>query len=809
MQTFEGDEFDTPEFVAGLQRYFDQRCADATPAPRPRRDWSFDSLDQQLNLQLYWRMFQKGKSTLADHVEISRTFDQYVRSLQTQGSAYRVRFKELSAVNDLTALFHHALDRLMKSVDNPQPDDRLGMEIRHSELDPIIVPFQRYKDLNSQLITRLFDEVIQSNADIRLDAGLEAKVVHVRASVGEGKKTYNMDFDAQYARLDGHRNRFIKIKNNDSLCCARAIVTAKAHRDYNVDRDNDELRRTYEAIRKGGAFRATRQKTEARFLHRRAGVPEGPCGIPELRLFQVALPGYRIRVFSKDAFNAVIFDGQTTGQLLNLFLHDSHYDVITSAPAFTASSYFCDARNKPYYRRDEHAACGHRCSSCYEIGVCNDNGWIKCTDCNRSFKSQQCFDHHKNNGVKRARSKSICDTVKRCKVCNELIKFGEGRQHECGMRQCHTCKEPVDSTHLCYIQLTKKPKDNNSIMIIYDFESTQDTVHAATSYRHQVNLACAIVSCDLCADTDQTDCTTCGQRGWTFFGDDALDKFCRWLFRKEHKSTTAIAHNMGGYDGQFILDYIYSQGNKPTLICRGLSIMKIKAGGNKFFDSLLFLPMYVAAMPKAFGFDEQKGYFPHLFNCRTNYDYVGAIPDVSFYSTHQMKPAALKEFHRWHQQQNNVVFNFRQEIEKYCQQDCLVLKQAVFKFRRMISAEFGVDPFAVAVSIASLCMFVFRHKFMPPQSIGIVPFLGQCKDERQSITALKWLKWVNHTTGVDIQHKLNGGEVLIGRFKVDGLSRQDPRVVYEFNGCLWHGCPKCYPSRTVKLPVVDQTAELG
>jgi hypothetical protein len=61
--------------------------------------------------------------------------------LQTQGSAYRVRFKDLSAVNDLTALFHHALDRLIKSVDNSQLEDRLGMEIRHPDLDPIIVPF--------------------------------------------------------------------------------------------------------------------------------------------------------------------------------------------------------------------------------------------------------------------------------------------------------------------------------------------------------------------------------------------------------------------------------------------------------------------------------------------------------------------------------------------------------------------------------------------------------------------------------------------------------------------------------------------
>jgi hypothetical protein len=65
----------------------------------------------------------------------------------------------------------------------------------------------------------------------------------------------------------------------------------------------------------------------------------------------------------------------------------------------------------------------------------------------------------------------------------------------------------------------------------------------------------------------------------------------------------------------------------------------------------------------------------------------------------------------------------------------------------------------------------------------------------------------NYTTGVEIKHKLNGGEVLIGRFKVNGQSRQDSHVIYEFNGCFWHGCLKCYPNQTIKLPVVDQTAK--
>ena len=55
--------------------------------------------------------------------------------------------------------------------------------------------------------------------------------------------------------------------------------------------------------------------------------------------------------------------------------------------------------------------------------------------------------------------------------------------------------------------------------------------------------------------------------------------------------------------------------------------------------------------------------------------------------------------------------------------------------------------------------------------------------------------------GGKIQHALNGGEVKIqrpdGRFyKVDGFC-WDPltgqEILFDFNGCLFHGCLECYP----------------
>ena len=52
-----------------------------------------------------------------------------------------------------------------------------------------------------------------------------------------------------------------------------------------------------------------------------------------------------------------------------------------------------------------------------------------------------------------------------------------------------------------------------------------------------------------------------------------------------------------------------------------------------------------------------------------------------------------------------------------------------------------------------------------------------------------------------IRHVRNGGEVEVmtrtETYFVDGFDTET-RTVYEFHGCLWHGCPTCHPERDVK-----------
>ena len=123
---------------------------------------------------------------------------------------------------------------------------------------------------------------------------------------------------------------------------------------------------------------------------------------------------------------------------------------------------------------------------------------------------------------------------------------------------------------------------------------------------------------------------TCGFRETVFRGNDLTDKFGIWLFNETHKGYTAIAHNMKGYDGYFLLEYLLANSIIPKVIYAGSKIMylHVPRGLNiRVLDSLNFLPMKLAALPKAFGLEElKKGYFPHFFNTRANADYVGPYP---------------------------------------------------------------------------------------------------------------------------------------------------------------------------------------
>ena len=57
--------------------------------------------------------------------------------------------------------------------------------------------------------------------------------------------------------------------------------------------------------------------------------------------------------------------------------------------------------------------------------------------------------------------------------------------------------------------------------------------------------------------------------------------------------------------------------------------------------------------------------------------------------------------------------------------------------------------------------------------------------------AVQWLTWEAAKNGCAIRHQVNGHEKRIGKLPVDGWC-PETRTAYQFHGCFFHGCPKCY-----------------
>ena len=157
-----------------------------------------------------------------------------------------------------------------------------------------------------------------------------------------------------------------------------------------------------------------------------------------------------------------------------------------------------------------------------------------------------------------------------------------------------------------------------------------------------------------------------------------------------------------------------------------------------------------------------------------------------------MKPDERAKFLKWYDDRvsENYVFDFEKEIVDYCRSDVDILRRSLIKFREDFIQLENIDPLRY-ITIASVCMTIYRSNYMPKKTIAIVP--EYAKTDNFSKMSIMWLNYVSN--GANIQHALNGGEkvLTIGdkTYKVDGFC-EETNTVYEFYGCFWHGCPNCY-----------------
>ena len=107
------------------------------------------------------------------------------------------------------------------------------------------------------------------------------------------------------------------------------------------------------------------------------------------------------------------------------------------------------------------------------------------------------------------------------------------------------------------------------------------------------------------------------------------------------RGSTVIAHNGGGYDFKFVLQYCLQRALKPDSFIRQgshITFMKFDRYKLTFNDSLNFFLSSLDALSKTYNIDTIKGYFPHKFNRPENQNYVGPIPSIDDFGSNNMTP---------------------------------------------------------------------------------------------------------------------------------------------------------------------------
>ena len=671
---------------------------------------------------------------------------------------------------------------------------------------------------------------LNSNQSFQPNQGFQIDLTLVRPmGAGTGRDKKLSPGRLGYTMSRRMKTSIIPILNSDELCCARAIVTLKARVEWKLaeQKVQEEERRPlpnltqlqelkekaqdlltdYTTLRKTAEEKKkpTLQLIYARHLHRAAGVPEGPCGLEEIKKFQQHLytldPPFQIKVFCDQSLKP-LYTGPckvNKERILYLLKSENHFDCITTLKGFFNRSYWCNDCDRAFNTDDpaHHSCQGRHCFACGE-NPCPDRfgkAHLPCETCHGLFYGSTCLQKHRTNGR--------CDAMHTCTTC--FARYETKKEHTCWHAKCQNCKEEDDlRDHQCYIQPVEEEEEGGKppLFVYADIEAM-----VLPDGSFQPNL--------VCYQTSQPWSTIRSLKG-----PNCCREFIQELGKlalvpagkkkKRERPVTVLFHNLKGFDGVFLLKELYKDSRRvESQACMGAKVLTFKSGSITFKDSLCFLPFPLAAFSSTFEIEEtKKGYFPHAFNTPQNQGYVGSIPDKKYYDPDGMKPKAKTAFEAWYSEQvtRGEMFDMQKELEAYCRSDVELLKKGCEAFVKQFKEEADFNPFERCATIASACNLYWRRSIEEGTDAALIavrPLQGwHGAQVNQSRAALEWLTYeesrLPKERGERIRHARNGGEKAVktskGKEHVDGFDKSS-KTVYEFLGCLWHGCPRCFPNK--------------
>ena len=256
--------------------------------------------------------------------------------------------KELDDDKDIYHIFQE-LVKTVKKRRNLSNNDMLRLVIQNEELpNAISTKFNKVQDFKLGDLDNII-HILEYRA-IPIE---KCKIVvqSVKIPTGKGRLYLTKDTISR-------KNCVITIKNDDTTCLARSIVTAMA----NLHPEKWTKTQLHDGFNKSRKL----QKEQAMKLHEEVHVEINDYGndLNDIEKFAKHL-NIEINIIDSEMFNNIIYTANKGSEdKIYLLKTRNHFDVIKSLTAFYDTPYNCHECKKAYTKRDKHK-CPSKCLSCF------------------------------------------------------------------------------------------------------------------------------------------------------------------------------------------------------------------------------------------------------------------------------------------------------------------------------------------------------------------------------------------------------------------------------------------------------------
>jgi len=627
--------------------------------------------------------------------------------------------------------------------------------------------------------------------------------------------------------------------------------------------------------------------------------PQAGCNFDDLERFEQFLK-IDIPVFIFDEVKAkVIHNKHSFGHYYPIFYEQSDsqlghfYPVHKPYKLMNNADFYCFTCDKGSKDRKRHINCKPKkiisatSSSCLTCGsencptrkvefAINDANIYTCDKCGVKCYDIYCYNYHQSSFCSQRMHRNDC-----CKICGVKLNSFNGQtfdqakiKHRCGYGYCMICHSNHELTYdgdkaRCMIQQVSKTQRWK--FICFDFEARQETGTHVMNYcvAERITIQAAKIEDEelIKLSGKKTLWQEIGEptiEKFTFEnnGDCVVDQFCQWLFTPENADSTVIAHYGKGYDFQPIYAYCNRDKNKTvhaSPIFQGAKLMSLtihigdftqrspspKDPSLRLVDSLNHVGSPLSQFPKLFGLDSSKfakGYFPHFFNTKDNWNYRGPLPDMKYFNPDLAKSIKdkAKFVDWWHKESlkynDDHPWDFQEQMKYYCESDVRILTEGMLAYRKSIRS---ITKPLKAKQIAQIFkdkthdelerITDILHCFDPLSSITIAStslhtMLELCYDNKDVRVAAddngrsayleyvknqrryyNYLKSTNPNINYDPTSRPINTAGLYFATPIDtaGVCTEktiNGKVYHCLLSCTFHGCPTCYPRESHMPP---------